>query len=147
MNLETQRDRFRKRSGSVLISILGLLLVGSAAAKFVPQPASQMAALGFARGKLLLIVFLEAMSAILLMIPRSRAVGLLLGSAYLGGAIATHIGHDQFLASVRPAVVLAMLWTAVWLRNPEMLWSFDARGSMKNSGAQAAEFRRFAGEV
>ncbi len=147
MSLDTQRDRFRKRSGSVLISFLGLLLVGSAAAKFVPQPASQMAALGFAGGRLLLIVFLEAVSAILLMIPQSRAIGLLLISAYLGGAIATHIGHGQLLASVRPAVVLATLWTAVWLRNPEMLWSLAATSSAKNSGAKATEFGPVAGEV
>ena len=145
MSLEMRRDKFRSRSGTILLLLLGLLLVGSAAAKFLPQPASQMAVLGFTGGNLLVIIFLEAASAILLVIPRTRSVGLLLISAYLGGAIATHIGHGQLRESFRPGVILAMLWMAVWLRNPEMLWSFAARGSAKNSSA--SEFGRVAKEV
>ena len=136
MNTETQRDPFRKRSGTVLILLFGLLLVASAGAKFVPREASQMAVLGFEGGNLLLISLLEAASAILLMIPRSRAIGLLLVSAFLGGAIATHIGHNQLVKSLRPALILAMLWTAVWLRNPEMLWSLATMSSAKSAGAK-----------
>ena len=147
MKTETQRDPFRKRSGTVLILLFGLLLVASAGAKFVPRETSQMAALGYEGGNLLLISLLEATSAILLMIPRSRAIGLLLVSAFLGGAIATHIGHNQLLKSLRPAMLLAMLWTAVWLRNPEMLWSLAKMSFAKSAGAKDPEFGPVAGRV
>jgi len=47
-----------------------------------------MSAVRFDNPRLMLIAMLEASGAILFMIPRTRALGLLLVSAYLGGAIA-----------------------------------------------------------
>lgn len=142
MSTEARRATFRGRSGTALIFVLSLLLIGSAAAKFVPKPASQMAMLGFSGNSLLLISFLEATSAVLVMIPQSRSLGLLLVSAYLGGAIAAHIGHAQLLAALRPAIVLAIFWTAVWLRNPEMLWSLAASASSSRAPMENSEFRQ-----
>lgn len=120
--------RSRFRVGGLLIYVLSLLLAGSAAAKFahIPKVASQMAAMGFDDGKLMLIAVLEISSAVLFVIPRTRSVGLLLVSAYLGGAIATHIGHNE--PPFQPAVVLALFWIATWLKHPEILRS-PARAS------------------
>ncbi len=127
MNPATQNGTLRGRIGTILIFFFGIVLVGSAAAKFaqIPKVTSQMATFGFAGNSLLFIGVLEAASATLFMIPRSRAFGLLLVSAYLGGAIATHIGHNQLQQSASPAILLGLLWTAAWLRNPEMLWSLS----------------------
>ena len=114
--------RSRVRTGSILIVLLSFALIGSSAAKFVPSFAAQMAALGFDGGRLIFIAALESLSAILFLVPRTRAFGLLMVSAYMGGAIATHVGHGQSIA--RPAVVLALFWIASWLRHPQILWSF-----------------------
>jgi len=121
----------RFRAGTVLIYVLSLLLVASAAVKFarVPEPASQLTELGFGGGNLTLIAALEIASAALFAFPRSRSFGLLLVSAYLGGAVAAHVGHDQFLAAFRPAIVLALIWFAAWLRHPEVLWSAQRASS------------------
>jgi len=67
-----------------------------------------MNATGFDSPRLMLIAMLEADGAILFMIPRTRALGLLLVSAYLGGAIATHLGHSQSPEAASPAFVLAL---------------------------------------
>lgn len=124
----------RFRTGTILVYFLSLLLIGSAAVKLVGIPiiTSQMAALGFYGGKLIFIAVLESVSAILFAFPRTRSFGLLLVSAYLGGAMATHVSHDQAL--FRPAIVLAMCWLAVWLRHPEMLWSFNRTSSQAQLG-------------
>jgi len=125
----TIRTTGRFRSGTILIYLLSILLVGSGAVKFahVPQPAAQLAELGFGGGNLTLIASLEVVGAVLFAFPRTRSFGLLFVSAYLGGAVAAHVGHHQFLTSFRPAIVLALIWLAAWLRHPEMLWSITPK--------------------
>src|SRR3989442_7465249 len=87
----------RQVAGGVLIALGGLVLLASAAAKFarVPPIVAELGAFGFAGSKLMLIAAIEAVSALLFLIPRTRSAGLLLVSSYLGGAIATHVQHDQ----------------------------------------------------
>lgn len=111
----------RLRAGAVLIYFLSFVLVGSAAAKLIPVPkvAAQMAELGFAGGRLVLIAVLEITSALLFAFPRTRSFGLLVVSAYLGGAIATHVGHGQILM-LQPEIVLGLIWLAAWLRHPQV---------------------------
>jgi DoxX-like family len=118
----------RVRAGNVLIYLLGSLLTVMAIAKLaqVPQLASQLGAIGFAGSKLLLVGVLEAISALLFMVPFTRSVGLLLLSAFLGGAIAAHIGHGE--APSQAVFMIAMIWLAAWLRHPEILWSFSGSG-------------------
>jgi hypothetical protein len=86
-----------------------------------------MTALGFDGNKLVLIAVLEIASTIFFAYTRTRSFGLLMVSAYLGGAIATHVGHNQ--PPFQPAVVLALFWLAAWLRHPEMLWSMNRTSS------------------
>ena len=117
--MSTTENSTRRRIGIVMTYFLGVVLIGSAIAKFlaVPKVAEQMAALGFYGGKLVLIAALELASAALFLFERTRATGLLLLSTYLGGAIAVHISHNQYPA--QPAIVLALIWLAVWLREPQ----------------------------
>jgi hypothetical protein len=70
------------------------------------------------------VVFLEISSAILFLFPRTRSMGLLLVSSYMGGAIATHVEHG--LSFIQPGVFLALLWLGAWLRHPQILWSWGA---------------------
>ena len=110
----------RLRAGNFLIYLFSFLLVGSSAAKLVPVPnvAWQMALVGFAGGRLIFIAVLESVSALLLAYPRTRSLGLLMVSAYLGGAIAAHVGHGQI--GFQPAVVLGLIWLGAWLRYPRL---------------------------
>ena len=66
----------------------------------------------------------ELATAILLLIPRTHSLGLLLATAYLGGAIATHIQQGEAPFAASPAIMLALLWIAGLLRHPELLVSF-----------------------
>lgn len=114
--------RWHRIAGKVLIVLAGLALIGSAGAKFaqVPPVVAELNGFGF-QGKLLLIASGEALSALLLLIPVTRSLGLLLVSGLLGGAIATHMQHGQ--SYVGPAVLLLLVWLGAWLRHPEVLWS------------------------
>jgi hypothetical protein len=84
---------------------------------------AQLGVLGFEGGRLTLVAFLEIVSAVLFMLPRTRSLGLLVVSSYLGGAVAAHIGHGQS-AALEPAILLGFLWLGAWLLHPAILWSF-----------------------
>ena len=113
----------RRITGTVVIVLGAVMLIGSAVAKFahVPQVVAQLGAMGFDGSKLMFIRTLEILSAALFLIPATRSIGLLMVSAYMGGAIATHVVHDQ--PAIQPAFVLAIFWLGAWLRHPEVLWS------------------------
>ena len=118
-NSATRASGVRFRTGNIFIYLLSFILVGSATAKLLhlAPVVSGMAVLGFSHAKLFLIAILEIVSALLFAYPRKRNVGLLMVSAYLGGAIAVHVGHDQL--PLQPAFVLALIWLGVWLRYPQ----------------------------
>jgi DoxX-like family len=123
----------RRVAGNVLIFLGTFVLVATAGSKFaqVPKVVSEMGAMGFEGSRLMFIAVLEMFSAILFVVPLSRAAGLLMVSAYMGGAIATHIQHGQ--SPLPPAIVLAILWVGTWLRHPEALWNANSMLHTKNS--------------
>lgn len=119
----------RRIVGNILVFFTGFVLVASSIAKFahVPKLVNELAAMGFDGDRLLAIAFLELACALLFVIPLTRSAGLLLVSAYLGGAIATHVQHGQ--PFIQPAMILALNWIGVWLRNPQVLWSLGQASS------------------
>jgi hypothetical protein len=123
----------RRVAGNMLIFLGGFVLVASAGSKFahVPKVVSELGAMGFDGSRLMFIAVLEMLSAILFVVPFARAAGLLLVSAYMGGAIATHIQHGQ--SPLQPAIILAILWLGTWLRHPEVLWSANSVQHTKDS--------------
>lgn len=132
----------RRMAGLILICLISLMLLGSAGAKLahVPKLVEEMGALGFTGGKLTMIAFAEIVSAILFLIPYTRSAGLLLASAYMGGAIATHVQHDQ--SFLQPGMVLALLWLGAWLRHPAVLWSLNQASAEKPPVSQQVEHMR-----
>jgi hypothetical protein len=115
--------RTRHIVGTSLILIIGIMMLTSSGVKFahVPKIVEEFNRMGFEGNKQIGLAALEALSTLLFLFPRTRAFGLLMISAYLGGAIATHIQHNQ--SPLSPAIVLAMIWLAIWLRHPQALWS------------------------
>lgn len=113
----------RRITGTVLMGLASIMLIGSAVAKLahVPKVVTELGAMGFSGNKLIFIAILEILSAVFLLIPVTRSFGLLMVSAFMGGAIATHVGHDQ--PFIQPAMVLVIFWLGTWLRHPQILWS------------------------
>jgi hypothetical protein len=116
-------DEARIPAGGIVITVGGVLLLLSAATKFAHSSAitTQLNAFGFNNIKLTYIAVLETISALLLLAPATRSIGLLLVCSYMGGAVATHVQHNH--SFLQPAAVLFSLWFGTWLRHPEVLWS------------------------
>lgn len=110
---------WRRRLGVTLLVGPATLLGASAIAKLAGAPAvvGQLGSIGF--GSLVPVVgVLELASAGLLAFPLTRPLGLLMVSAFLGGAIAAHLGHG--LSPLPPAIPLSLIWLGTWLRHPEL---------------------------
>jgi len=119
----------RRGAGTILVFLAGLVLIGSATAKLaqVPVVVSQMDALGFAGNKLMIIAALEILSAVLFLVPRTRPFGVLMVSAYMGGAISAHMGHNEPV--YQPAIILVLAWLGARLRHPEYFSAFNRNTS------------------
>lgn len=127
MDREATQNRTRRNAGNILIVLLGLLLASSAIVKFahVQAVVNKMAALGFSDGRLTLVATLELLSAVLFLFSRTRSLGLLVLSAFLGGAICTHVQLGEYAKAGGPSFLLFLVWIASWLRHPQVLWSLD----------------------
>jgi len=115
----------RKIASWILVGLMSALFIMSAAMKLISGADSEMAQ-NFAKwgleGKLMLVGMGELISVILFLIPRTSSLGVLLLSAHLGGAIATHMEHGEMF--LPQSIMLLLVWVANYLRNPEMFASF-----------------------
>jgi hypothetical protein len=139
---DSLRHQSYARAGNSLIHVSGGVLLISSFVKFL-HPAkvvAYMGFLGYSGDTLYLIAAVEMLIALLFLRRSTRWMGLLLVSAYLGGAIAAHIAyhpltgtapillfnfHHHFLGSLPPAVVLAAAWIGFRLRHPEAIRAMD----------------------
>jgi DoxX-like protein len=118
--------------GSRVIGVCALVLVASSLLKFAHPGAvlTYLSSMGFEDMDVYLIAVIELTTAALLLIPRTRGLGMLLASAYLGGAVAAHLAihrfttNDPFVAfmamhthigTLEPGVLLGALWFGFWL--------------------------------
>ena len=118
-------SKFRNIAGWVL-SALDLLLMGASAIDKISASAHSLemtASFGISVADYRLLGVLELGSALLFVIPRSMMVGLLLLSSYLGGAIATHLQHEQSM--LFPAAIEALVWVTAVVRYPKLLKRAD----------------------
>jgi len=108
-------------TGWVLSIALGLLLAMSAFMKLSQNETAvaQAAGIGLDAATYRWIGIVEVISLLLFIVPRTGVVGALLLIAYMGGAIATHLQHQQPI--VMPVVIQVLLWIAAALRFPELV--------------------------
>jgi len=101
--------------------VIAFLLLASAAPKFfMPQLAMEsMHELGWDAKHLLLIAILELVGTVLYAIPRTAALGAVVLTGLLGGAVATHLRIDNplFSHTLFPLYVGFLMWGGLWLRN------------------------------
>ncbi len=109
-------SKARNIVSNILIFLPSIALLASSITKFAHLPAivAQMTALGFGGPRLMIVAALEFASSVLFLVPKTRPFGLLLVSAYLGGAIAAQLGHG--LPPGPPAVLLGLIWIGTWLK-------------------------------
>jgi hypothetical protein len=123
------QSRVRSLVAWILTGLLSLLFIASAAAKLLGAEQAVEGFTKFGLGDYIVLIGVgELVSAILFLIPRTNSLGLLLLSAYMGGAIVTHMQHGE--SFVAQSVILLLVWLAGYLRHPEVLQSFREGGAL-----------------
>ena len=109
-----------KITGWVLSSLLALLFTMSAFMKLTQNETAitQASAIGIDAATYQIIGIIEIVSLILFLIPRTGVLGTLLLVAYIGGAIVTHLEHQQPIGMAVGVQVL--LWITAFVRFPEL---------------------------
>lgn len=105
--------------GWVLSVLVAAMMAGpSAAGKLVEWEgkAEMFAKLGWTIDSMYRIAFVEIACAVLFLIPRTSLVGAILLTAYLGGAVATHVRIGD--AWIMPVILGVVVWVAYGLRRP-----------------------------
>ena len=107
-------------TGWVLTIILGLLFSMSAITKIMKTETAvaQASSFGIDPTTYQLIGAVEIFSLLLFIIPRTGVLGTLLLVAYLGGAIVTHLQHQQPTAMA--VLIQVILWVTALVRFPEL---------------------------
>ena len=104
----------------ILTGLVAFIFIGSAVNKLMGSAeAIKMAeSFGISATTFTLLGVIEIIAVILFIIPRTGILGTLLLIAYMGGAIATHLEHNQsFVVQVG---ISAFLWIVAVVRFPEL---------------------------
>ena len=106
-------------TGRVLTGLVGLFLIGaSGVPKFLDWPGKDemMAKMGLPLALLPTIGLIEIAITVIYLIPRTSFLGAILITAYLGGAIMTHlrVGDPWFF----PIIIGVLAWVGLALRKP-----------------------------
>jgi hypothetical protein len=118
--------------GWVLSGLIAAFLLFSASMKFMADAKglADAAGMGLNADEYYIIAVLEIISVILFLIPRTGVLGTMLLAAYLGGAIATHMEHNEIAGQPTVAVIMEIvLFIAAAIRFPEL-----TRRLMGNNG-------------
>jgi hypothetical protein len=110
-------------SGRVISILPALFLLFDAVMKLI-KPGFVVAAtgdLGFPESVIVPLGIVLASCTVLYLIPRTAALGAILLTGYLGGAIAAHVRHeDGWFPIVFCAVFGALLWSGLLLRDARL---------------------------
>ena len=95
-----------------------------------PAPvADAFARLGYPLSASVGIGILELLCLLAYAIPRTALLGAVLLTGVLGGAVSTHVraGSPAFEAYIFPAILGAMIWGGIWLRDSRLRAIFPLR--------------------
>ncbi|WP_420601770.1 DoxX family protein [Flagellimonas sp.] len=102
--------------------IVLLFFMGAAGNIFQSEDAvTEAVKLGYAESSVLCLGIALFVSTLLYAIPRTAIIGAVLLTAWLGGAVATHmINQDPMFNMLLPVIFGIVIWLALWLRMPSL---------------------------
>src|SRR5438477_12064679 len=128
---------WKKIGGWVLHGLIAGMMILAGSAKILGFfPPEQVAKLGLGL-PIQVIGVGELASAILLLVPRTSSLGLLLTTAFWGGAICLHVSKGE--PFVLQSVFLIITWVGGYLRVPGAFGSFAVRSESIRQRADATE--------
>lgn len=116
-----QPSKAQKIAGIILTILPGLLLLMSASMKLSggAEVVEGFTKLGFDPAVIRPIGIVEALVAVLYLVPKTSFLGAILATGYLGGAVCTHVrAGEPWIAAFLVGVVV---WIGFGLRRPAVI--------------------------
>lgn len=110
-------------AGRIVGGLPALFLLVDALMKLIkPAPVVEATVkLGYSESVILPLGIVLLISTVLYLVPRTAILGAILLTAYLGGAVATHVRAGEGLFSILlPVIFGVMLWGGLWLRDDRL---------------------------
>lgn len=122
----------RKAAGRIMSGLVIVFLFFDGILKFIrPDSVTEVTVneLGYEEHHIYIFVTLVFISTILYALPRTAVLGAVLLTAYLGGAVASHLRVDSPLFShvLFPVYVAILMWGGLWLRDERLSDLFPLR--------------------
>ena len=129
-----ERKNWGKIAGLALHVLIGGLLICTGLQKVLGSvPPEALVKYGLAEQTRL--IGAGAILTALLLIPRTASLGVLLASAFWGGAICIHMAHGE--PYLFQAVALVLSWAGAYLRNASTFGSVPAPPGMTRGAAES----------
>lgn len=120
----SDRRRIPTTAGWVLTVLVGLFLAFDVVehASRIPPVVQSFHQLGFPVGVAVPLSIIEACCLVLYLIPRTKVLGAVLLTGYLGGAVAlqVRIGAPLVSSTLFPVYTATLMWVAVYLRDARL---------------------------
>jgi DoxX-like protein len=110
-------------AGRIIGGLPALFLLVDAVMKLIrPAPVVEATVkLGYSESVILPLGVVLLISTVLYLVPRTAVIGAILLTAYLGGAVATHVRAGEGLFPIIfPIVFGVLLWLGLWLRDKHL---------------------------
>ena len=120
MQTEQEISKGRLWGGRIISVLPALFLILDGAMKlFKPAPVVEATVrLGYAENVIVPIGIVLLVCTVLYLVPKTSVLGAILLTAYLGGAVATHVrAAEGAFPVVFPIVIGGLLWLGLYLRN------------------------------
>ena len=104
------------------LPLLFLAVDGAMKLALLPQVVEASAKIGYTRATLPTLGVLELLSIAFICLRRTRLFGAVLVTAYLGGAVATHVrlGDPLLSHTLFPVYFAALIWGGIYLRDARL---------------------------
>ena len=139
--------------GNRLFHFSAIAILVSSVVKFLrpPKPMAYLASMGYEGGTVFVIAAAEMAIAILYLVPATRRAGLLLISAFLGGAVASHIAihrtfsggpfitfmaYHPYTGALIPGALLVIAWAGDYLNQLAEPGSHGAKSGLARQGVK-----------
>jgi hypothetical protein len=120
----SSRSNKSRWAGRVMTGLAVLFLTFDATIKVLELPAAVEGTtqLGYPASVIVGLGVLQLILLVVYLVPRTSALGAVLWTGYLGGAVATHlrVGDPLFSHVLFPVYVGALIWGGLWLRDEEL---------------------------
>jgi hypothetical protein len=110
-------------TGRIFSGVIGLFLLLDGVMKLVkpPQVVEATVALGLPETTILPLGIILLISTVTYLIPRTAALGAILLTGYLGGAVCIHLRNAHGPLEIGlPIVFGIILWAGLYLRDPDV---------------------------